>query len=84
MTLLKIVTAILSVLLVFWGFFAIITSMFSISNMVIGVYQGIFGAVMFLSLFDFRVIDKNMYILKSTRGKGAFCLFLSSTFLIKN
>ena len=34
----------------------------------------IFGAALFLSLFDLRVIRQNLFIVKSTKGKGVFCL----------
>ncbi len=80
MTLLKLVTAALSVLMVIWGVFSIIN--FRILTLVLGVYQGIFGAMMFLSLFDMRIINKNMFILKSTRGKGVFCIFVATTYLV--
>ena len=34
----------------------------------------LFGALMFLSLFEMNFIKENMFILKSTKGKGVFCI----------
>ncbi len=36
---------------------------------------------MFLSLFDLKVIRENFLLVKSTKGKGVFSLFIASTFL---
>ena len=36
--------------------------------------HSLFGGLMFLSLFEFNVIKENLFILKSTKGKGVFCL----------
>ncbi len=44
----------------------------------------LFGGLMFFSLFNLNFIKENFFILKSTKGKGVFCLFISSTFLIAN
>ena len=40
-----------------------------------------FGFVLFLSLFDLRVVRENFYLVKSTMGKGIFSLFICTTFL---
>ncbi len=36
---------------------------------------------MFLSLFDLKIIKENFYLVKSTKGKGLFCIFIATTFL---
>ncbi len=42
----------------------------------------IFGGILFLSLFEVKLIKENFLLVKSTKGKGIFCLFISSTFLV--
>eukprot|EP00347_Sterkiella_histriomuscorum_P020937 403335880 len=37
---------------------------------------------MFASMFEFECTKRNFFILKSTKGKGFFNLFIASTFLI--
>ena len=36
---------------------------------------------MFLSLFDLKIVRDNFYLVKSTKGKGIFSLFICTTFL---
>ena len=35
-----------------------------------------------MSLFDLKLIRENFLLVKSTKGKGLFCLFISSTFVV--
>ena len=37
---------------------------------------------MFLSLFNVKFITENLYLVKSTKGKGVFCIFIATTFLV--
>ena len=41
----------------------------------------LFGFVLFLSLFNLKVVRENFYLVKSTVGKGIFSLFICTTFL---
>ena len=84
LTILKIVTAIISIVLAFFGLFGVFTKILQPPALIMGIYQGydntiltisrIFGVALFLSLFDLKVIRNNLFILKSTKGKGIFCI----------
>ena len=91
LTILKLVTAILGILLFLFGILNAIGNITDPPSFVMSFYQmysilsihlfRFFGMLMFLSLFDLKVVKENFYLVKSTKGKGIFSLFICTTFL---